>query len=149
MVLATWLGIGRLPVAPGTWAALTAWPIHKLMAESGATLQSSLIGLLCIAGVWSAQRVATIAGKDDPQIVVIDEVVGTLLALALVTGHGLWAELAALALFRVLDILKPWPIHTIECWRAPAGRTIMADDIAAGVAAGLFVRAISAALAAI
>lgn len=95
--------------------------------------------LLTIAGVWAAERVSRAAGEEDPQSVVIDEVVGTLLAMGIARPTGLAGELAAFVAFRFLDIKKPGLIDKAQNLR-PAGVGIMADDVLAGIAAGLLVR---------
>jgi phosphatidylglycerophosphatase A len=92
-----------------------------------------------VLGVWAAQRVAEASGDDDPSSVVIDEVAGTLIALGLAAPAGVAAQVAAFIAFRVLDIAKPGVIDDVQNWR-PAGVGIMADDVLAGLGAGLFAR---------
>ncbi|NTV81952.1 MAG: phosphatidylglycerophosphatase A, partial [Candidatus Aminicenantes bacterium] len=78
-------------------------------------------------------------GRPDPGRIVIDEVVGQLLALAFLPGA--WVPVAvAFALFRFFDIIKPWPIRRLE--RLPGGWGIMADDVGAGLAAAVLGRLI-------
>ena len=72
----------------------------------------------------------------DPQIVVVDESAGILLALFLMGPTTFWNVVAAIILFRILDAIKPWPISAFEKLR-PAGVGIMADDVVAGIVAGL------------
>jgi phosphatidylglycerophosphatase A len=91
------------------------------------------------AGTWAAHRHAQQLGIEDPPSVVIDEVVGTLIALGLVRQRGVAAGLLALALFRALDIWKPGAIDRAQSLR-PTGVGIMADDVLAGAIAGLTVR---------
>jgi phosphatidylglycerophosphatase A len=98
----------------------------------------AIVGLT-IAGVWAADRVVEASGEDDPSFVVIDEVAGTLLALGLAGSVGFGAQVFAVALFRVLDITKPGIIDRAQRLR-PEGLGIMADDVLAGVAAGLATR---------
>ena len=95
---------------------------------------------LTAAGIWAAGRVSEASETEDPSYVVIDEVVGTLLAMGLARPTGLAGEAAAFVLFRVLDIKKPWIIDSVQRLR-PAGVGIMADDVLAGLGAGLLVRA--------
>ena len=94
---------------------------------------------LTAVGVWAAQRVSDSLGEEDPSSVVIDEVADTLLAMGLARPAGIGGELAALALFRVLDITKPGIIDRVQRLR-PAGIGIMADDVLAGVGAGVAIR---------
>jgi phosphatidylglycerophosphatase A len=95
-----------------------------------------------VVGIWAAQRFAASLDEEDPSSVVIDEVAGTLLAMGIARPTGIAGELVALALFRVLDITKPGIIDRVQRLRPP-GLGIMADDILAGVAAGVAVRALT------
>jgi phosphatidylglycerophosphatase A len=101
-------------------------------------LHLAAILVLLAGGTWSAGKVAELVGEDDPQFVVIDEVVGMLLGLLFMRGQGWIVQLLTLALFRALDIFKPWPIDWAETWRPP-GVGIMADDALAGIVAGIVV----------
>jgi len=132
MLLASVGGIGLLPVAPGTWGSLVGVIIAWVVSDTRALLM--LCAALFVAGWWAAERVAWESGIADPGFVVIDEVVGQALVLAC-APRVLWAYAAGFALFRVADILKPWPIHGIEA-RFRNGFGIMIDDLAAAVYAG-------------
>lgn len=158
-------GAGHLRPAPGTWGsavAVAAWGLAWLAAFAAGGLSpwaqsawlATLSGLAFAVGValgpwaidhFARQRVARSFGKDaasaakDPSAVVLDEVCGQWAALALVpaaspTQFALNAALA-FVLFRVCDILKPPPARQLE--RLPAGWGIMADDLAAGLMAGV------------
>ena len=135
-VLATWFGCGRFPAAPGSvgsiGALLAAWlPATACGIPPWVFAPAAL--LLLPAAVWAANEVEKSLGVSDPQIVVIDEVVGQWLALAPVVAadwrHWLWA----LILFRVFDIAKPFGIRRLE--KIGGGRGVVADDVAAGVCA--------------
>ncbi len=93
-------------------------------------------------GLWAAERASRTAQTEDPQQVVIDEVVGTLLAMGLVRDRGLVAAGLALLAFRVLDITKPGIIDRVQRLK-PNGLGIMADDVLAGLVAGLGTRLLS------
>ena len=134
--LATWFGCGLAPKAPGTVGSLGAVPLHVLLCRTQGAVHLLLVLLTTAAGIWAAHRYATERGELDPQRVVIDEVAGSLIAMGLVRDHSLWAQLAALVLFRVLDIWKPGPIRKLEHIK-PVGAGIMCDDLLAGLAAGL------------
>jgi len=134
--LATWFGCGLSPKAPGTVGSLGAVPLHLLLCLTPAAVHAPLVVGLAGVGIWAAQRYAEHSGESDPQRVVIDEVAGVLIAMGLVREHGFWAQAAALVLFRVLDIWKPWPIRRLEHAR-PLGLGIMLDDLLAGLLAGL------------
>jgi phosphatidylglycerophosphatase A len=134
--LATWFGCGLSPRAPGTVGSLGALPVHFALSSGSGGVHLGVVLLIAAAGVWAAQEYATFSGEIDPQRVVIDEVAGSLIAMGLVREHGLGAQLAALVLFRALDIWKPWPIRRLEHLKPP-GVGIMFDDLLAGLIAGL------------
>ncbi|MFO0618877.1 MAG: phosphatidylglycerophosphatase A [Polyangiaceae bacterium] len=131
-LLATWFGCGYSPVAPGTVGTLGALPLYCVLRPRGrgAVLAGALVATA--VGVWASGRVAEREGVADPQIVVIDEVAGVLLALAF-APRSRAGVVAAVALFRALDIAKPWPIRELEA--LPGGWGVMMDDIAAGALA--------------
>ena len=143
LLIATGLGLGYLPKAPGTWGSLLGVALALAVSYSSAFLPLlvGLILLTSLAGVWAADRAAAHLGKKDPQIVVVDEVSGQLiayLALALVAGSLAlnWKYLlAGFILFRVFDIWKPFPARQAES--LPGGLGIMADDWVAGLYAAL------------
>jgi phosphatidylglycerophosphatase A len=136
--LATWFGVGLIWIAPGTAGTIVALPVHWALATLPLALHLALIAALLAAGIWSAGRLADLLAQADPPVVVIDEVAGALLALVCVSGRGLLWQLVTLLLFRLLDILKPWPIYLAERCK-PTGLGIMADDVVAGLAAGFIV----------
>lgn len=135
--LATWFGVGLIPVAPGTWGSLAALPLGVgLIWLGGEPLLIGGILAISLAGVWAGERYADAKGQEDPQSVVIDEVAGQWLALLPCMSLG-WIELAlAFILFRAADILKPWPASWADR-NIPGGLGIMADDWVAGVYAAL------------
>ncbi len=137
--LATWFWLGKAPVAPGTFGSIGAVPLHLALSQLGPLAHAAVVVATAAVGVWVSQRESDYTGQGDPQHVVIDEVAGTLIAMGLVRGHGLWAQLAALVLFRLLDIYKPGPIRRLERVK-PAGFGIMLDDLAAGLGAGALAR---------
>jgi phosphatidylglycerophosphatase A len=141
-IFATWGGLGYSPVAPGTVGSLATLPLHYALCL--APLWAHILTILAIFafGVHSAQVVAEDTGNDDPSWVVIDEVVGTLLALVWVRDAELWVIAIAFLSFRVLDILKPPPIRQAEHMQ-PTGLGIVLDDVIAGLVAGAFAVAIS------
>ncbi|MEP1208242.1 MAG: phosphatidylglycerophosphatase A [Rhizobiaceae bacterium] len=134
--LATWFGTGLSPTAPGTVGTLASLPAHFLLIQLPWLWHLAALLVLIGAGTWSANKLAHEMKLEDPQIVVIDETAGVLLALFL-AGTTTWLSVvAAVVLFRLLDITKPWPISAAEHLK-PAGVGIMADDIVAGIGAGL------------
>jgi phosphatidylglycerophosphatase A len=134
---ATWFGCGYAPLAPGTVGSVAAIAIAWPLAGIGLNNLGFLI--LSLAALYPAIRAAGIvekeAGSKDPQIVVIDEVLGVWLTLAGALRFNWRSWLFALVLFRLFDILKPPPIRLIE--RAPGGAGIVLDDMMAGSYAAL------------
>ncbi|MDP9053841.1 MAG: phosphatidylglycerophosphatase A [Acidobacteriota bacterium] len=134
---ATWFGCGFSPKAPGTVgslaAILIAWPLSHLGFEKVHFLILSLVALY--PAIWASGIVAAQSGRKDPQIVVVDEVLGQWLTLAGALRFD-WITFAlAFGLFRLFDIWKPAPIRLIE--RIPGGAGIVLDDMMAGAYAAL------------
>jgi phosphatidylglycerophosphatase A len=137
-VLGTWFYLGYVPKAPGTAGSLgglaVAWVLHAYLGVSGLGL--AFFGLVLIApAIWAAGHVARDTGSKDPQVVVIDEVVGQWITLAGATTLNGKSWLAAFALFRLFDIWKPAPVRNLE--RIPGGTGIVLDDTMAGIYAAL------------
>jgi phosphatidylglycerophosphatase A len=131
-LIASWFGSGSLPGAPGTWGSLAALPFAWLIvAYTGKWELLAAANLLFFIG-WIAAHFAIRGDSDqDPGWIVIDEVVGqwiTLFALPL----NIVAYAIGVALFRLFDIWKPWPIRTVER-RCGGGFGIMIDDVLAAV----------------
>lgn len=133
-LIATWFGCGYAPQAPGTAgslaAVLIAWALH-VCAGVPAVAFAAFAVLIAIPGIWAAGVVARDSGKEDPQIVVVDEVVGQWMTLAGATSLNWKSWLLAFALFRLFDIWKPPPVRQLEA--LPGGLGIIADDAMAGV----------------
>jgi phosphatidylglycerophosphatase A len=134
LVIATWFGCGYAPKGPGTAGSVAAlaiaWPLHTYAGVS--SIGFGWLALpLSIPGIWAAGVVARSSGTKDPQIVVVDEVVGQWMTLAGATALNWKSWLLALALFRLFDIWKPPPVRQLE--RLPGGVGIVADDAMAGV----------------
>jgi phosphatidylglycerophosphatase A len=131
-LLATWFGAGKLPKAPGTWGSAAAVPFAWLIALWGGPLALlAAAGLCSVVGWWASEVHSKNLDKPDPGEIVIDEVAGQWLVLAAAPLDPVF-YLAGFALFRILDIWKPWP----ACWadrRLHGGLGIMADDILAAL----------------
>ncbi len=129
-LLGTALGVGLFPVAPATAASLVAVAVYwavPLDGDSPGFLV--LVGASLLVGPWCCGSL-TRSDDPDPKRAVWDEVAGVWLTCLFLPKTLPWLA-AAFLLFRVLDILKPWPIRQYE--RLPGGYGIMADDVAAGV----------------
>jgi phosphatidylglycerophosphatase A len=134
--LATWFGCGSSKLAPGTLGSFGAIPVHLGLRLLPAPVHLAAIVGITAVGVWSSNEMAKAMGIEDPQCVVIDEVAGTLLAMGMVRKSGASVQLLALGLFRLFDIWKPGVIDTVQNAK-PEGVGIMADDVLAGLLAGL------------
>ena len=134
--VATFFGLGFFPIAPGTLASLAVVLLYKFLAVDRMPLvwPIAAVFVLFAVGGLAAEGYARELEQRDPGRIVIDEACGQLIALV---GLGAaWQPLlVSFVLFRGLDILKPNPIRKLEA--LPWGLGIMADDVAAGLAAGL------------
>lgn len=131
-LIATWFGAGLLPGAPGTWGSLAALPLAWGLQWAGGPLALASATLAVFAlGIWATGRVIGGSLGDDPGAVVIDEVVGQWIVLLVVPlDPALYA--AAFLVFRLADILKPWPVSWAD--RAIKGALgVMLDDVLAGI----------------
>lgn len=137
VLLATSLGAGYFPVAPGTAGSAVGVVIYLLTRHWSAAEQIGVLAIISVAGVPAATVAARHFGRDDPGPVVIDEVAGQLLTL-LLTGVGMGGAIAGFFLFRVLDIFKPWPARLLESLHGGLG--IMADDLMVAVYGNLLMR---------
>jgi len=124
--LATCGYIGYAPVAPGTFGSAAGLAIFVLVRSSGSmVVELATIGVLFAIGVWSGTEAEHHFGGVDPGPIVLDEVVGMLITLALlpVTVTG---AIVGFLIFRALDVVKPWPAGRFE--RLPGGLGVMSDD---------------------
>ena len=167
-VIATFFGVGFIPVAPGTFGSLVAFPLYLLLnmivvqamggvsnIASPSLINSlmSFIVILFFVGVWAADQYCKTTNKEDPKEVIIDEVVGQLLAICLTVlmlpyvsealikfeQHGISEFnfimlnlLSIFILFRIFDIAKPWPINYIDK-NYKSGFGVMLDDVVAAI----------------
>jgi phosphatidylglycerophosphatase A len=95
---------------------------------------------ITLIGTWAASRTERLSARKDPGKVVIDEVVGQFIALIpvpFVLGTAWWAAILSFVFFRFFDIVKPYPARRLESLESGLG--IMADDVVAGVYAGIVV----------
>jgi phosphatidylglycerophosphatase A len=132
---------GFVPFAPGTVGSAVGLGAYAALRWAGAAplLDLLVIAIVTGAGVWSATVAERHFGLEDPGPVVIDEVAGMLATLALLSVS--WSgAVAGFVLFRILDIIKPYPAGRLE--RLPGGLGIMADDLMAGLYANLALRAL-------
>lgn len=136
LLVATALGVGYIPFAPGTFGSAAGLLLWALLPPS-AFVQGGAIVVLFIAGSWSGGVAERHFGRSDPGQVVIDEVMGMLITLFLNPVGWLGAAFAFL-LFRAADIVKPYPANRLE--RLHGGIGVMADDGMAAIYANLALR---------
>ncbi len=141
MALATVGGVGRVPVASGTFGSLVAVPLlpalAALRAGSLAGYVAVVLGIVAVA-VWSAGRAEHVLESRDHSHIVIDEVAGMVVAGLFLPGTWL-AVGVAFVLFRIFDIVKPFPANVID-GRVEGGLGVVGDDLVAGAYAGLLTR---------
>ena len=128
--IATVGGVGWFPIAPGTAGSAVGVVIYLVTRGWSAPAQIAVLLGITLVGLWAAGVAETELKKQDPGPVVIDEVAGQLVTL-LLTGVGWRGAIVGFFVFRVLDILKPFPARRFE--RLHGGFGIMADDLMAGV----------------
>jgi len=136
--IATFGYVGYFPIAPGTAGSLAALALYALVRWAGtpAVELVTIIAVLAI-GIWAATGTERALARKDPGPVVIDEVLGMLITLAFLP-LSLWGIAAGFLIFRLFDVIKPFPAGRLE--HLPAGLGIMADDAMAGVYAHLVLR---------
>jgi phosphatidylglycerophosphatase A len=128
-------GSGLAPKAPGTFGTIAAIPVYLLMQPLGLELYILLTILAFFVGITICQQSADWIGKDDPSAVVWDEIVGYLVTMIAAPQGWEWI-LIGFVLFRLFDILKPWPI-SIADKELHGGFGIMFDDVIAGTMAAI------------
>ncbi|HEV3141294.1 MAG TPA: phosphatidylglycerophosphatase A [Vicinamibacterales bacterium] len=136
LAIATALGVGYAPIAPGTFGSAAGLVLWALLPGS-MTVQVAAIVVLFVAGSWSGSVAERHFGRTDPGQVVADEVMGMLITLFLNPVNWIGAFVGFL-LFRVTDIVKPFPANRLE--RLPGGVGVMADDGMAAIYANLALR---------
>jgi phosphatidylglycerophosphatase A len=145
-LLTTCFGLGKLPIAPGTWGSLPSVILYQVLGYLWPAAIVPVMVFFIIAGSWVcvqyAPAVIAVTGKKDPGLIVADEVAGQAITMLVIAMIGLFQGLdicksmaLGFLLFRLFDILKPWPCKRLE--KLPAGVGILADDLMAGVYGGI------------
>lgn len=140
MFLATGGFVGNIPIAPGTFGSLLGLPLCYAFAKIHLPL--AILGVISLVAVaiWIAQLAETITRQKDPGKIVIDEIAGMVVTLLGIPFH-LTSVVIGFVIFRGLDILKPFPIRTLES-RVSGGAGVVIDDVAAGIYGNIIVRLI-------
>jgi phosphatidylglycerophosphatase A len=129
---------GYAPVAPGTVGSLVGLILLAAVRQIDTLwLEPAVLVVVIMVGTWAADHVEADEGREDPGIVVVDEVAGMLLTM-LFLPLTWWAGIVGFLAFRGFDIVKPFPAGRAE--RLPGGIGVMTDDLVAGVYAAIVVR---------
>jgi phosphatidylglycerophosphatase A len=135
LLLATGFGVGYSPIAPGTLGTLLAIPVYYFLSNIASPIyEVTLIGFFFLS-VWISEKGEIFFGKKDDSRIVIDEMIGFLIAMLWVPKTILFITIGFL-LFRFFDILKPFPIRHLER-RLKGGFGVVLDDVMAGVYASI------------
>lgn len=131
---------GYFPIAPGTVGSAAGLVVYLLVWWSQSSLvEVGLIAGLFVAGTWAGTTAERYFGGIDPGPIVLDEVVGMLITLAFIPV-GLSGALAGFFIFRLFDVIKPFPARRLESLHGGLG--VMADDAMAAIYANLALRAL-------
>lgn len=142
LFIATCGYLGHVPVAPGTFGSAAGLVVFYAVRSTGSTvIELSVIILLFAIGIWAGTVAERHYGGVDPAPIVLDEVVGMLITLALLPVSAAGA-IVGFFVFRVLDVVKPWPSGRFE--RLPGGLGVMADDGMAALYGNLAMRGLIA-----
>ncbi len=134
--------LGYVPVAPGTFGSALGLGVFFAVRSSGSTaVELGVIALVFAVGLWCGTVAEHHFGGIDPGPVVLDEVLGMLITLALLPVN-MTGAIVGFVVFRVLDVLKPWPSARFE--KLPGGLGVMADDAMAAVYGNLVMRGLIA-----
>ena len=138
-LLGSGLGCGLAPVAPATVASFAAVVLYYFLPVSeDSIILYLMVGVGFVLGVWATGTLST-ASRPDPSLAVMDEVIGMWATCLLLPKSIPWL-VAAFLCFRLLDVVKPWPINRLE--RLPGGLGIMTDDLAAGLVGALILNGV-------
>ena len=142
LFIATCGYLGYVPVAPGTFGSAAGLVVFYAVRNSGSIgVELAAIIVLFAIGIWSATVAEHYFGGVDPAPVVLDEIVGMLMTLAFLPVSTTGA-IVGFFVFRVLDVVKPWPSSRFE--RLPGGLGVMADDGMAALYGNLAMRGLMA-----
>ena len=132
-LLAAGFGSGLSAKAPGTAGTVIGVAVYLLLNELAVAPYIGVCVVLFIAGVWICERAADDLNEHDHPSIVYDEIVGYLVTMIAIPAQWPWI-LAGFTLFRVFDIIKPWPISVLDR-RVKGGFGIMIDDFVAALLA--------------
>lgn len=129
--LAFGFGSGAMPFAPGTFGTLAAVPLYLLLQPLSLWTYLAVVLAVCVVGVWLCDVTSRDLGVHDHPGIVWDEIAGYLITMIAAPAGWQW-WVAGFVLFRIFDIIKPWPIAWVDR-RVQGGLGIMLDDVLAAV----------------
>jgi phosphatidylglycerophosphatase A len=138
LFVATGFFIGKIPVASGTFGSLIGLPLCFLLSRLNFLQSASVILIFILFAIGIASAAEKILKQKDPGQIVIDEIAGLMVALAGLP-FNLKTVLAGFIVFRVFDILKPFPIRILDT-SVKGGSGVVLDDVLAGIYSNLVVR---------
>jgi len=136
--LAFGFGSGAAPYAPGTFGTLAAVPIYFLLLPLNLWAYLAVVLAITLVGIWLCHVTSRDLGVHDHAGIVWDEIAGYLITMIAAPPGGWWI-VAGFVLFRIFDIIKPWPIGWVDR-RVHGGLGIMMDDVLAAVFAWLILQ---------
>jgi phosphatidylglycerophosphatase A len=136
--LATGFYVGNIPFAPGTFGSLIGLGLCYLLAEMQLTAAIMAALLLIGLAIWVSDTAARTLKRKDPGCIVVDEIAGMVVTL-IGLPFNMATAVTGFILFRILDILKPFPIRVLD-QRLPGGLGIVADDVVAGIFSNIIIR---------
>lgn len=139
LAIATALGVGYVPVAPGTFGSAVGLLLWFVLPPSSAVHGTAIV-LMLVVGSFTGTVAERYFNKRDPRHVVLDEVMGMLITLFMIPMLSWIGAVIGFLLFRVADVVKPFPANRLE--RLPGGLGVMADDAMAAVYANIALRLI-------
>ncbi|MFB2638854.1 phosphatidylglycerophosphatase A [Shewanella bicestrii] len=140
--LALGFGSGLAAKAPGTFGTLAAVPLYLLLAQLPLSWYLAVTLVCVLAGIYICDKAAKDMGVHDHGAIVWDEVAGLLITMIAAPAGVLWL-VVGFVLFRLFDIIKPWPIRWLDA-KVEGGFGIMIDDVLAGIFALIGVQALAA-----
>ena len=133
--LATSGGLGRLPVAPGTFGSIPGLFFSFLLSMFARDAAGVVVIALMLGAIWVSEHAERVLEAKDPGSIVIDEVVGMMVTM-LGLPFNFKTAILGFVFFRIFDILKPSPVRNIQDG-LPGGTGVVMDDVAAGVMANI------------
>jgi len=132
--------IGNIPFAPGTFGSLLGLPLCFLLSKVNWRVSVLFLGIFVALAVWVCNKAQRLIQENDPGCIVLDEISGMMVSLVGIPFNPI-TYAAGFAVFRLLDIFKPFPIRAVEK-KFSGGTGIVLDDIAAGIFTNLILRAV-------